>query len=111
MRTPLIPVCTAAFAAAALFPSPTAAQQPGEAATFAAPVRLKAGDKLLGERRLFPSPVYHDVDGDGLVDILVGDLIGKITVALRLPGDGPPRYAAETPLEAEDGKPIDFHNW
>jgi len=78
---------------------------------LADPVRLSAGEALLGERRLFPSPVYHDIDGDGLQDIVVGDLFGKLTVALRKPGAGPAAYGAETKLLDVAGKEIDFHNW
>ena len=86
------------------------AQNDPSAATFAAPVRLKAGDKLLGENRLFPSPVFHDVDGDGRLDIVVGDLIGRMTVALRKPGKEL-AFGEETKLLDAAGKEIDFHNW
>jgi hypothetical protein len=79
--------------------------------TFAEPVRLKAGDKFLGEKRLYPSPVFHDMNGDGRADIVVGDLPGNLTVALRDAGDGPPAHAAETKLQALDGKLLDFGNW
>lgn len=85
----------------------TAAQAP----KFAAPVRLEAGGKGLGENRLFPSPMFHDIDRDGLLDLVVGDLRGKITVALRQKGEGSVRYAAETKLLAKDGKELDFANW
>ncbi len=78
---------------------------------FAAPVRLAAGDAFMGQKRMYPSPTFHDMNGDGLADIVVGDLIGKLTVALRRPGDGVPTYAAETKLKAVDGKDIDFNNW
>ena len=94
-------------AAGALLHATTAAQAP----QFADPVRLQAGGELLGEGRLYPSPVYQDMNGDGLLDITVGDLIGEITVALRLPGDGPPRFGKEKKLEALDGKVLDFGNW
>ncbi len=80
-------------------------------ARFAPPVRLSAGDKLLGAHRLFPSPVFHDMNGDGLPDLVVGDLIGKLSVALRVPGADPRAFAPETELQAADGKAIDFHNW
>jgi len=96
-----------ALAGALLVPAALAQGKP----TFAPPVRLKAGDKFLGENRLFPSPVFHDMNGDGLLDIVTGDLFGRLTVALRLPGDGPPRYGAETKVMAVDGKELDFHNW
>ncbi len=82
-----------------------------QAPQFAAPVRLEAGGKGLGENRSYPSPVFHDVDRDGLLDLVVGDLRGKITVALRQKGEGPARYAAETKLLAKDGKELDFANW
>jgi len=74
-------------------------------------VRLMAGETFLGVDRLYPSPMLHDMNGDGLADIVVGDLRGRITVALRQPGDGPARYAAETKLMALDGKELDFANW
>jgi len=83
---------------------------PAQDATFAAPVRLQAGDKFLGENRLFPSPVFHDINGDGLADIVVGDLRGRLTVALRKPGAAI-AYEAEKPVQDELGKDIDFHNW
>lgn len=90
------------------------ASAPGDtraAPTFAPPVRLSAGDVFLGDERMYPSPVFHDVNGDGLFDIVVGDLWGHLTVALREKGADPRAFAAETELMAADGKRIDFHNW
>ena len=99
MRTATLPLFLL-LAATALAQSPS----------FAAPVRLRAGDKFLGENRLFPSPVYHDMNGDGLPDLVVGDLRGRMTVALRLPGREV-AFGAETELKGADGKALDFHNW
>ena len=96
--------------AGALFALPAAAQQPPEP-RFAAPVRLMAGGKLLGWNRLYPSPVLHDMNGDGRLDVVVGDLFGRMTVAPRQPGDDPRAFGAETPLAGADGKTLDFHNW
>jgi hypothetical protein len=87
-----------------------AAQTAAAPATFAPPVRLHAGEKLLGEGRLYPSPVFHDVDGDGVLDVVVGDLIGRITIAPRKPGQKI-ELGAETKLNDAAGKEIDFHNW
>jgi hypothetical protein len=98
----------AALACLAPFATAQAAIQKPE---FAPPVRLKAGDKFMGENRLYPSPVFHDMNGDGRPDIVVGDLIGRMTVALRQPGDGPARYGAESKFMGADGKELDFHNW
>ena len=84
---------------------------PRGAPKFSAPVRLKAGEKFMGEKRLYPSPVFHDVNGDGLADVVIGDLPGILTVALRVKGSGPPTYAAETRIKGRDGKDLDFSNW
>jgi len=89
----------------------TATTALAQSPTFAAPVRLMAGDKLLGHNRLFPSPVFHDLNGDGRLDLVLGDLRGLITIALRNPGEGPATYAAETKLLGADGKDLDFANW
>jgi hypothetical protein len=77
---------------------------------FAPPVRLMAGGKFLGGNRLFPSPVFRDMNGDGRLDVVVGDLRGHLTVALQLPGDAR-SFGAETDLNGADGKVLDFHNW
>lgn len=98
-------------AAGAAFNNADATAQSAPDTQFSAPTRLKAGDAFLGERRLFPSPVFHDMNGDGLQDIVVGDLVGKLTVALRKPGAGPASYGEETKLMDVEGKEIDFHNW
>lgn len=76
---------------------------------FASPVRLMAGEKYMGAKRLYPSPVFHDVNGDGKLDVVVGDLWGGLTVALRT-GDGM-EFAAEKELENADGQPLKFNNW
>lgn len=80
-------------------------------ARFAAPVLLLAGDKPMGVSRLYPSPVLHDMDGDGRADVVLGDLPGRLTVSVRLDGDGPARFGPEEPLLARDGAQLDFQNW
>lgn len=87
-----------------------AAAQDKAKAQFKAPKRIQAGDAFLGEGRLYPSPVLHDVDGDGLRDIVVGDLFGKVTFAPQIPGEEV-RFGPEKPLKGRDGKPLKFHNW
>ena len=87
---------------------PVRAQQEDGVARFAAPRRIHTGEKLLGQGRYYPSPVLHDTDGDGTMDVVVADLMGRVTVARGLDGG---RFAGEQPLLGADHKPLDFHNW
>ena len=100
-----------AVAGSALLLSAEGTADETKSVRFAAPVRIRAGDAFLGEERLYPSPVLHDVDGDGLADIVVGDLFGKVTVARRLAAKSPAAFGAEKPINDRDGKPLRFHNW
>jgi hypothetical protein len=88
-----------------------AVAQDAPQAKFAAPVRIKAGDGFLGAGRYYPSPVLHDVDGDGRADIVVGDLVGKVTRALRAKDARSLALGAEEPLPDYKGEPLKFHNW
>jgi hypothetical protein len=101
--------CAIALLACTAIHLPTATAQ--DAPSFATPVRLMAGDQFLGHNRLFPSPVFHDMNGDGLRDLVIGDLRGRLTIALRLQGEGPARFGAETKLLGANGKELDFANW
>lgn len=101
----------ALIAAAAVSQGDAPPAAPSKAPKFAAPIRLKAGDAFMGEKRLYPSPVFHDLNGDGLLDVVIGDLPGKLTVATRVAGSGAPRFSAETKIKGRDGKDLDFSNW
>ena len=83
------------------------AGEPGSVASFEPPVQLRAGDKVMGEKVLYPSPVMHDVTGDKKADMVIGDLIGQITVSERS-GEG---WTAPQPLKGADGQPLKFNNW
>lgn len=78
--------------------------------SWAPPVRLLAGQKMLGQGRLFPSPVYQDLDRDGRLDIVVGDLLGVMTVACRGQDDAI-TFGDETKVLGADGAPVNLHNW
>ncbi len=90
-------------------------RQARPASFFAAPRRIWAGEAFLGEGRLYPSPVLHDVDGDKLPDIVVGDLFGKVTFAPRLAKSKASKkavlFGAETQLKDRSGEQLKFHNW
>ena len=82
----------------------------GELPTFAAPVRMRAGEELMGNDQYYPSPVLRDLDGDGAAELVVGDLIGNLLVFRRRPGDDPTAWSAAEPLKGADGA-LKFHNW
>lgn len=91
-------------------PSPPA-PAPSNGADFAPPVRLECDGAPVGATRLYPSPVMHDVDGDGLADLVLGDLTGRLTVSLRRAGDVATSFGRETPMRANDGAELKFENW
>lgn len=79
-----------------------------QGAKFAPPVMLRAGDKVCGQNRLYPSPVAYDVDRDGRLDVVVGDLRGHLTYARGTAAGG---FADEQKLKDATGKVLDFGNW
>ncbi|MHC4409419.1 MAG: hypothetical protein ACYS0E_00160 [Planctomycetota bacterium] len=76
-------------------------------AKFAEPVRIKAGDAFAGDKRLYPSPVLFDLNGDKKLDLVVADLFGRVTVAYA----DEKGFAAKSNVLKSDGKPLKFHNW
>ena len=61
----------------------------------------------MGASRYYPSPVMHDVDGDNVADMVIADLMGRVTWAKRVDG----KFQKEQPLLDRDGKPLKFDNW
>ncbi len=79
---------------------------------FESPVRIKAGDAYLGQNRLYPSPIIHDIDNDKQPDIVIGDLFGKLTYAPRnSQSQGGGLYDGEKPLKDRSDEQLKFHNW
>jgi len=91
-------------------PTATATQAVDPTVKFAAPTRVMAGEKFLGQKRAYPSPAFHDINGDGHVDLLIADLMGRVTVALGT-GSKPMSFGEEKPLLGSDKKPLNFNNW
>jgi hypothetical protein len=88
--------------------APTAGA-PAAAARFAAPVRLTADGAPLGAQLLYPSPRLHDIDQDGVLELVVGDLRGRVLVAEKV-GDEPAAWSALEPFQT-DGRDLKFNNW
>ena len=105
-----IPLTVAAAGASLLFAADPGPGSPTDPPRFAKPVRLEAGDKFMGEGRLYPSPVVRDMNGDGRADVVLGDLIGKVTVAHRETGDSI-AFGSDKPLKDRSGEQLRFHNW
>lgn len=79
-----------------------------QGAQFARPVMIQAGKKVCGKGRLYPSPAAYDIDRDGKLDIVVGDLRGHLTFASQT---GAGTFATEQKLKDAHGKVLDFGNW
>jgi len=76
------------------------APQPSTTPQFEAPVRLKAADGYVKvEAPGYAAPCWHDVDGDGHHDLIVGQFAdGKMRV---FRGDGHGKLQAGSWLQAE----------
>ena len=79
--------------------------------TFRPPVQLIAGDSAMGQGILYPSPKMQDLNGDGVPEMLIGDLRGQLLVAARQGSGDSVQWSELKPLETADGKPIKFDNW
>ena len=111
MNAARLPLLAFAMIGCAILGSHGLADETESKIRFAAPVRIKAGDAFLGEGRYYPSPVLHDINGDKRLDLVVGDLIGRVTVAQRSAAKSPVAFGAEQPLNDRDGQPLKFANW
>ena len=79
-------------------------------AVFAAPIPIAEPAAGPIAKLLYPTPVLQDVDGDGAVEMILGDLPGNLWVCERLDGDGPMDWSEPEPLSV-DGRPLKFNNW
>lgn len=83
---------------------------------FDAPIRLMVGNDPLNvaARQKFPSPAMYDVDHDGQLELVVGDISGHINFyenENENDSEAGPKWAAHEPLKSNDGEPIRVHNW
>ena len=78
---------------------------------FADPILLMAGEEPMGGKLIYPSPAMFDLDGDGALELYVGDLWGRVWTAERAPGDDPVAWTELVTLKLVDGQQLEFNNW
>lgn len=83
-------------------------------AHFEAPFRLMVDDKPLNSaaKQRYPSPAMYDVDNDGQLELVVGDIFGSMNV-YENKGDsgGDPVWNKHYALKSADGEAIKVSNW
>ncbi len=83
--------------------------------SFEAPFRLMVGDSPLNvaAKQMYPSPAMFDVDGDGRVELVVGDIFGSLNVYQNesKSGAGDPVWSKHVGLKTADGAKIKVSNW
>ena len=81
---------------------------------FEAPFRLKVGDQLLNNdaRQMYPSPAMLDIDQDGQLELVVGDIFGSLNVYKNLSdAKSDPVWSSHIPLKLSDGVKVKVSNW
>ncbi len=82
---------------------------------FDAPVRLMVGKEPLNLQasQMYPSPAMFDVDNDGDVELVVGDIFGSLNVYENenATGKGDPVWAKHVALANGEKKAIKVSNW
>src|SRR5437867_2230879 len=98
-----------ALVVAVLAAAPPAAKTPGDE-IFYPPVRLEADGKAIDHGAAWGhcGPTLADVDGDGKLDLVVGDFSGHFTWYKNIGTTTSPQYAAGKPIIA-DGKPAEVY--
>ncbi len=86
----------------------------GDEEVFEAPVRLKVGDQFLNDaaRQMYPSPAMFDIDRDGQLELVVGDIFGSLNVYENLSDEkSDPVWSTHIPLKLSDGEKVKVSNW
>lgn len=82
---------------------------------FSAPQRLMVGDQPLNAeaKQMYPSPAMYDIDQDGQLELVVGDIFGTLNVYENEndSGSGEPAWSRHVALKSSDGQRIKVSNW
>ncbi len=82
---------------------------------FEPPVRLTVDGTPLNvkAKQMYPSPAMFDIDADGKVELVVGDIFGSIKVYenKNQASGGDPIWSPHVALNSADGKAIKVSNW
>ena len=81
---------------------------------FEAPVRLKVGEQFLNKaaRQMYPSPAMFDIDRDGQLELVVGDISGRLNVYENLSDEkSDPVWSSHIPVKLSDGANVKVSNW
>ncbi len=81
----------------------------GDAALFAAPVQLTAEGEPIADMT-YPSPTLFDLDGDGMRELVIGDIFGSVRVAEPQAEEAGLAWSACEKLQS-DGKDLRLNNW
>ena len=112
--------CVLAFWAVGVFATAVAAQDPPTSSVkpersridLADPVRLKAGNEVIDTVGSIghAGPMLHDIDGDGIQDLIVGNFIGNFQIYRNTGSSREPVFESRGLLKA-DGETAKIHNW
>ena len=71
-------------------------------------------DQFLNDaaRQMYPSPAMFDIDRDGQLELVVGDIFGSLNVYENLSDEkSDPVWSTHIPLKLSDGEKVKVSNW
>lgn len=81
---------------------------------FEKPVLIRAGGEIYNREGImrYPSPAIVDIQNDGIDELIVGSLFGRLQVCSdQNEGKGTPKWSAPEFMKDVDGETIKLNNW